>query len=87
MSTLLPLTIAIGFIAVILFGAEVVDRLRKRHKGDVPSSVLERREKKYPYNTPLLPLDVRVKAGPGYSGVPDFSSPIPELDDRDTGVI
>ena len=81
MSTNVPITIVIVFIALVLIIAELNDRNRKKHKGDVPSSVLERREKMSPY---IMPSNMRVKPGMDYSGNPDYSLSVPEsLDDSD----
>jgi hypothetical protein len=55
--------------------SEYVDRSRKKHKGDVPSSVLERREKMSPY---VMPTGMKVKPNGTYSGNLDYSLPVPE---------
>ena len=74
-----PLIIGITFIIVVLVVSEFVDRNRKKHKGDVPSSALERREKMSPY---IMPTGMKVKPSATYSGNPDYSLPVPEsLDD------
>ena len=79
MSTLLPITIIIVFIALVIIVAQLADSDRIRHKGDVPSSVLERREKMSPY---MVPSNMRVKPGVGYVDNPDYSLSVPEdLDD------
>lgn len=81
MSDLLPFFLLASFIVVVLIVAELVDRNRTRHKGDVPSSVYERREKMSPYT---MPTGMKVKPGMTYSGNPDYSLPVPEsLDDRE----
>ena len=76
-----PLIIGITFVVVILVLSEFVDESRKKHKGDVPSSVLERREKMSPYT---VPTNMRVKPGVGYAGNPDYSLHVPESLDDDT---
>jgi len=79
MADLDPLIIGITFIVVVLVISEYVDRSRKKHKGDVPSSALERREKMSPY---LMPTGMKVKPSGMYSGNMDYSLPVPEsLDD------
>ena len=74
-----PLIIGITFIIAVLVISEYVDRTRKKHKGDVPSSTLERREKMSPY---LIPTGMKVKPDGTYSGNMDYSLPVPDsLDD------
>ena len=81
LSDLVPFFLLISFIATVLIVSELVDRNRIKHKGDVPSSVLERREKMSPYS---MPTGMKVKPGMTYSGNPDYSLPVPESLDDDT---
>ena len=67
-------------VAVLVI-SELVDRNRKKHKGDVPSSALERREKMSPY---LMPTGMKVKSSGTYSGNMDYSLPVPESLNDDT---
>ena len=81
MSDLVPFFILVAFIVVVLVVSELVDRNRTKHKGDVPSSVYERREKMSPYT---MPTGMKVKSDTSYSGHMDYSLPVPEsLDDRE----
>ncbi|MGY5852607.1 MAG: hypothetical protein RTU92_03485 [Candidatus Thorarchaeota archaeon] len=81
MSDFVPFFILVSFIVMVLIISELVDRNRKKHKGDVPSSVYERREKMSPYT---MPTGMKVKPGMTYSGNMDYSLPVPEsLDDRE----
>jgi len=83
LSDLIPFIILISFIVIVLIVSEVVDRNRIKHKGDVPSSVYEHREKMSPYT---MPTGMKVKPGMSYSGHMDYSLPVPEsLDDSDDG--
>ncbi len=70
-----PLILGVSFIIAVLVISELVDRSRKKHKGDVPSSALERREKMSPY---LMPNGMKVKPSGMYSGHMDYSLPVPE---------
>jgi hypothetical protein len=81
LSNLVPFFLLISFIAIVLIASELVDRNRIKHKGDVPSSVYERREKMNPYT---MPSGMKVKGDATYSGHMDYSLPVPEsLDDKE----
>lgn len=78
MSTIVPIAVVAIFIAMVIIISEYLDNERRTRRNNIPTNILDRREKMRPY---MVSIDKLYRPGVGY--INNSEQPISETESTD----